>query len=144
MYALHTDAGANRTAAAIGAKAFTHGNHIWMGAGERPDDPELMAHEATHVVQQHSGRTPVVQRHPQEYEHPEDLTSPKKHGGGSRQKKPRFSADEAPPTVTREERAARKGELVPHSKPPADRPAQARPQTAAAACRRKDRSRAAR
>jgi hypothetical protein len=47
------DAPADRDlAAAIGARAFTHGDHIWMGPGESKSDPRLMAHEATHVVQQ--------------------------------------------------------------------------------------------
>jgi hypothetical protein len=56
---VHADAGAAATRA-IQARAFTHGQDIWLGAGESPNDLGLMAHEATHVVQQ-TGR---VQRKP--------------------------------------------------------------------------------
>ncbi|MET0346921.1 MAG: DUF4157 domain-containing protein, partial [Methyloceanibacter sp.] len=41
-----------RAANRIGARAFTHRQHIWLGVGERVDDRRLMAHELTHVVQQ--------------------------------------------------------------------------------------------
>lgn len=34
------------------AKAFTHKNHIWLGAGYSQSDTKLMAHEVTHTVQQ--------------------------------------------------------------------------------------------
>ncbi|WP_299302816.1 DUF4157 domain-containing protein [uncultured Litoreibacter sp.] len=47
------DKPADRDAAArIGARAFTHGNHIWLADGESPTNTRLMAHELTHVVQQ--------------------------------------------------------------------------------------------
>ncbi|HEU0301106.1 MAG TPA: DUF4157 domain-containing protein, partial [Longimicrobium sp.] len=49
---IHDDAGANRSAARLHARAFTHGADIWLGAGESAHDVRLMAHEATHVVQQ--------------------------------------------------------------------------------------------
>lgn len=42
----------------VGAQAFTHGNHVYFGAGKSPGNDELTAHELTHVVQQ----TGVVQR----------------------------------------------------------------------------------
>jgi hypothetical protein len=41
--------GLNRS---IQARAFTYENHIWLGAGERPEPTFTMAHEATHVLQQ--------------------------------------------------------------------------------------------
>jgi len=41
-----------RTAQRIGARAFTHRRHIWIGPGESVDNRRLMAHELTHVVQQ--------------------------------------------------------------------------------------------
>ncbi len=44
------------TAGMLGARAFTHGSHIWMGPRESSSDLKLMAHEAAHVVQQ--GATP--------------------------------------------------------------------------------------
>ncbi|MGB3338518.1 MAG: DUF4157 domain-containing protein, partial [Devosia sp.] len=52
-------ADADRAAAArLGARAFTHGRHIWLGPGESVTDKRLMAHELTHVVQQTGLRRP--------------------------------------------------------------------------------------
>jgi hypothetical protein len=51
---------------ALGARAFTHGNHIWLGPGESRPDLHLMAHEAAHVAQQATGAAPEsVQKQPQ-------------------------------------------------------------------------------
>jgi hypothetical protein len=36
----------------MGARAATHGSHIFLSEGESPHDISLMAHELTHVVQQ--------------------------------------------------------------------------------------------
>jgi len=41
-----------RAADRIGARAFTHRHHIWIGSGEAVEDRRLLAHELTHVVQQ--------------------------------------------------------------------------------------------
>lgn len=41
-----------RAANRIGARAFTHRDHVWIGPGESASDRKLMAHELTHVVQQ--------------------------------------------------------------------------------------------
>ena len=49
---LHNEADAYQTAAQIQARAFTHGNHVWLGKGESESNRSLMAHELTHVVQQ--------------------------------------------------------------------------------------------
>ena len=49
---IHDQPADRRTAARIGARAFAHRNHIWMGEGESVDNRRLMAHELTHVVQQ--------------------------------------------------------------------------------------------
>lgn len=65
---VHTDTAAHTAAHTLQAKAFTHQNHIWLGAHESPDNAELMAHEATHVVQQDaaipaaSTSAPAIQR----------------------------------------------------------------------------------
>lgn len=56
---VHSDASAQSAAQAIGARAFTHGRGIWLGRGETATDLRLMAHEATHVLQQDAG---LVQR----------------------------------------------------------------------------------
>lgn len=39
-------------AARLGARAFTHGRHIWLGPDESISDRKLIAHELTHVMQQ--------------------------------------------------------------------------------------------
>jgi hypothetical protein len=53
---VHSDASAQQAAADLQAKAFTHSNHIWLGANQSPEDVSLLAHEATHVVQQTTDR----------------------------------------------------------------------------------------
>jgi hypothetical protein len=59
---LHTDAAAARAAAALGARAFTLGNHIYFNRDQfTPDTPSgerLLIHELTHVVQHDEGRLP--------------------------------------------------------------------------------------
>lgn len=49
---VHDDQAANVAARLMNAKAFTHRNHIYLGKGQSVNDMRLMAHEATHVVQQ--------------------------------------------------------------------------------------------
>jgi hypothetical protein len=55
---VHQDNAARDSARDLNARAFTHGSDIWLGHGESPQNLGLMAHEATHVVQQ----TGAVQR----------------------------------------------------------------------------------
>lgn len=50
---VHTGAAAERSAAEIGARAYTSGNHVVIG--EQGGDPHTMAHELTHVLQQRHG-----------------------------------------------------------------------------------------
>ncbi len=52
---VHEDSSAHQAAEAINARAFTHKNDIWLGAGQSQSDLRLMAHESTHVVQQRGG-----------------------------------------------------------------------------------------
>jgi len=49
---VHSDQPAQVAAAQLGARAFTANGDIFLGAGESASDLPLMAHEATHVVQQ--------------------------------------------------------------------------------------------
>jgi hypothetical protein len=49
---VHTDTAATTAARALGARAFTLGNRIFLGRRERVTDLALMAHEVAHVVQQ--------------------------------------------------------------------------------------------
>jgi len=57
---VHSDARAHSTAHSLSARAFTIGNHIFLGRGEQPTDLGLMAHEIAHVVQQQGA--PTLQR----------------------------------------------------------------------------------
>ncbi|MCX3059541.1 DUF4157 domain-containing protein [Streptomyces sp. GXMU-J5] len=50
---LHTGPAAARSARAIGARAYTSGSHVVIGAGG--GDKHTLAHELTHVVQQRDG-----------------------------------------------------------------------------------------
>lgn len=59
---VHTGTAAQTSARLLGARAFTHRSDIFIGAGERADDPALMAHEATHVAQQAPPGSPAVIR----------------------------------------------------------------------------------
>ncbi|MCC6288285.1 MAG: DUF4157 domain-containing protein [Chitinophagaceae bacterium] len=71
---IHNDMEAHQSSASINALAYTSGNHIVFGTGQyQPDSikgKKLLAHELTHVVQQHSTREKSIQRD-------EDKTSPK-------------------------------------------------------------------
>jgi Domain of unknown function (DUF4157) len=49
---VHADPTSQRVARDIGARAFTHRNHVFLGAGQSSLDVSLMAHELTHTVQQ--------------------------------------------------------------------------------------------
>lgn len=49
---VHEGSAAHASASALNARAFTHQGDIWLGRGESQDNLGLMAHEATHVVQQ--------------------------------------------------------------------------------------------
>lgn len=54
---VHDDHAAKTAAQSINAKAFTHQNHIYLGDNQSASDTHLMAHEATHVVQQGAANT---------------------------------------------------------------------------------------
>jgi hypothetical protein len=53
---VHTDGRAEESAASVGARAYTFGNHLAFGKGQyaphTQDGQRLLAHELTHVVQQ--------------------------------------------------------------------------------------------
>ncbi len=64
---VHQDATAAAMSRQIGARAFTHGSHIYFNQGQyQPHTSQgahLLAHELTHTLQQGSGlATPTVQR----------------------------------------------------------------------------------
>ena len=49
---VHGDPLSREATTAMGARAFAHGNDVFLGKSESADDVGLMAHELTHVVQQ--------------------------------------------------------------------------------------------
>lgn len=49
---IHDSSDDRRAAHRIGARAFTHREHVWIGPDESASDRKLLAHELTHVVQQ--------------------------------------------------------------------------------------------
>ena len=54
---LHTGPQAEQANVNLSARAFTYGPQIFLGRSERPTDVGLLAHEVTHVVQQHGAQT---------------------------------------------------------------------------------------
>ena len=65
---VHTDARAAESARAVGARAYTVGDHVVFGAGRHaPQTSEgrmLLAHELTHVQQQTASGSEVMRRQP--------------------------------------------------------------------------------
>ena len=61
---VHTDSQSVQLNKDLGAKAFTHKNHIYYGAGQSPSDTKLTAHEAVHTIQQ--GAVQQTRRKPQD------------------------------------------------------------------------------
>lgn len=63
---VHTDAAAAASARAIGARAYTRGDHIAFGGGSYQTGTftglHLLAHELAHTAQQEHGASSVVQR----------------------------------------------------------------------------------
>ncbi|OAN36790.1 DUF4157 domain-containing protein [Mycolicibacterium iranicum] len=50
---LHVDAESSRRNDSLNARAFTFGNHVWLGSGQTANAPSfVLAHELAHVVQQ--------------------------------------------------------------------------------------------
>ena len=58
---VHAGPEASQMAGGLDARAFTFGSQIVLGNGTSMADSQLLAHEATHVVQQ-AGQTPSVMR----------------------------------------------------------------------------------
>ncbi len=68
---VHRDSSAQNAAKSLNARAFTHKNNIFLGAGQSQSDTRVLAHELTHVAQQTGpGRINRVQC---EFACPEDL-----------------------------------------------------------------------
>lgn len=61
---VHQDTEANLATESLAARAFAHKNNIWLAQDQRSDDLPLMAHEATHVLQQRYTSTAAFQRAP--------------------------------------------------------------------------------
>lgn len=54
---VHNDMPSQQAASSINAKAFTHNNKIYLGVNQSGNDLSLMAHEATHTIQQSNDTT---------------------------------------------------------------------------------------
>jgi Domain of unknown function (DUF4157) len=61
---IHTDSNAQEMAAAVNAKAFTHGEDIYFGSGYSPGDTELLSHELAHTQQNQAGIHQKIKRDP--------------------------------------------------------------------------------
>ncbi len=61
---VHTGTHAAQLSRDFGAKAFTHKNHIFYGAGQSPSNVKLTAHETVHTIQQGAVNQAPVQRNP--------------------------------------------------------------------------------
>lgn len=136
---VHDDSDAQRAAGSIGAKAFTHGDHIWLGRGQSTSDLGLMAHEATHTVQQRkgAGKPALIQRAPADHQHAEDGAAPRARIEGELDKekedKGERDEDEPVPEIDPAEKRAKAGPLVSKAKPDTDRPAAEAPKVEQAA-----------
>jgi hypothetical protein len=86
---VHADADSAQVSQSIQARAFTHGSHIYFGAGQY--DPSsntgkrLLAHELAHVVQQNGGT--------QLKRGPEQMTTPLRHEVRTSCARPTTTAD---------------------------------------------------
>ena len=61
---VHTDSHAEKLNRSLGAKAFTHRNHIYYGKGQSPSNLKLTAHETVHTIQQGAVQQRAAQRMP--------------------------------------------------------------------------------
>jgi hypothetical protein len=121
---VHNSPSAQATAKDLNAKAFTHKNHIWLGANQSPNDIALLSHEATHVVQQtgHENESPLVQR---------VVVDPAVEDGAEVQRRLRQRIDEA--LGTRSPTPAPAPNNTPNAATPANAPATVDPETRRAA-----------
>ncbi|MCP3097289.1 DUF4157 domain-containing protein [Myxococcus sp. K15C18031901] len=159
---VHEDSESRGTARELGARAFTHGSHIFLGPDQHADDVALLAHEATHVVQQtgsESGAHPDVQLLA-EGNTTQDGEAPRQRILGrirtelgddastsldavsrrapEQSATPSGASSTATPstsssTIDRSELATRRGELEPAARPDVDRAAEVSPQVSQAA-----------
>lgn len=102
---LHTGSTARASAAEVGARAYTSGNHVVIGEGG--GDRHTLAHELTHVIQQRQGRWRHRQRRgPQGLRPVRPLRA---RGGGQRHPRARHAARRRPRWGVRRRRAAAGG-----------------------------------
>lgn len=138
---VHVQPADRAIASSLQAKAFTHDRHIWLGEHQSPDDVRLMAHEATHVVQQSAdgGKVQRIQRKLADNQHPEDIAEPRRRmeqriedAQQTAQENPPEVGEENAPTdindIDRSEISQQKGTLSPDAALVVNRPAQESPQ----------------
>ena len=149
---VHSDGAAHQAARSLQARAFTHGQDIWLGPGESPTDTRLMAHETAHVVQQtgDDDSLQMIQRAPADYQHPEDVNWPRQNmqeeiDKANREAEQHRDEGEEPSSADRtqfqnarqqidpSELEKKKGDLGPEAQPTVDRPAEEKPKVDQAA-----------
>lgn len=103
---VHTDGNAASLSQQLGAKAFTYGGDIYMGAGQyqpgTPGGDHLLAHELSHVIQQERMGSPMIQR---EVEPGQERQDPPAQGAP-----PQPQATQAPPDQAQPEQARQEGD----------------------------------
>lgn len=109
---LHTDTAGRDAAAALGARAVTVGEDVYLGAGvpapESPSGQALLAHELAHVVQQRQAgavRAGAVDTPGDRHEQAADAAAQQVMQGGQ----PRLAAAGAPPAMQRQRKKEEKG-----------------------------------
>jgi len=94
---MHTGPQAALLARDLGADAFTHGQDVFFGAGRRPGDDALTAHELSHVLQQ-SGGAPGLGAAPDAIQCSRNGSFPVDYGGFEIDLQTREGAVNTPPT----------------------------------------------
>ncbi|HUJ61529.1 MAG TPA: DUF4157 domain-containing protein, partial [Kofleriaceae bacterium] len=59
---VHSDPHSQAQTRAMGARAFAHGDDVYLGPGQSASDTTLMAHELSHVAQQKGGEAAVQRK----------------------------------------------------------------------------------
>ena len=124
---VHTDRTAVQLAREMGAKAFTHKNHIYYSAGQSPSNLKLTAHEAVHTIQQGAVRQNPVQR-TRSFVRKQDAASGIQRWPWSRKKDKRQEEKPQPNNATGSPYSALVSKFMPGADTPIDRPLLAKAQ----------------
>ncbi len=130
---VHDNAVDRSDADRLNAKAFTHGQDIWIGSTGSAGDRKLMAHELTHVLQQAGQDDGQVRRQPAtDVEIPESAppeTAPEKAESALPEAP---AATPEPAAQATPDGATKTAAVTPHTPPPGSAPTAAQPPSPAA------------